>query len=607
VLLREKLFNAAWKPQQKIIDVSARPSSLITVINPIVRGYAATPPSTPSTTLLTLSMDRVQLGSLKVHRAQESGIPSGLVTTGPSGSVFASIVASVTSQFKLERKISAVNIVPSQVSNLKAALKLINDRATDSGLDAEDDQHKHEKVLLLWIDRIPFILLFGIKTSIELFQEKLPRRSIRCLRGVQFDVTEISVDVVFRAVSFNKTRPFLLGPGVSSLILQAQQESIQGIASFAKSLQYAYMTHYFANPLSVLLREDLEPSEEFQVEICGCLRNLDSFKRVRLAEDMINRNDAKTVKRLLNDDKFLQDTVIKGIGKGKEALDCVLTAIDLLLLVHSCLDFKPSESWTKLYIKAMAGELRDSPVIKETLLAIQKLPSDSLASLLNRVSDSLVPDMQRYADDLRKLESQKDDATPLRSEYNTHHQSLRTTIVAQKVELSTHVSSLSEQDRSYSRLVNHVDDSLKEYFQNALVTPQELFLHEVLIYDFKSPHREVFAPKPRHATERALSSPHHYLGCNCCKGSQHGLSSTHPATSVLYQLYLESGALINIADLWSAFYTIVGNDDAEDEDDEQERVLALFSRALAELKYLGMIKHSRKKADHLAKLLWNGL
>lgn len=34
---------------------------------------------------------------------------------------------------------------------------------------------------------------------------------------------------------------------------------------------------------------------------------------------------------------------------------------------------------------------------------------------------------------------------------------------------------------------------------------------------------------------------------------------------------------------------------------------ALFSRALAELKYLGMIKHSRKKADHLAKLLWNGL
>ena len=29
----------------------------------------------------------------------------------------------------------------------------------------------------------------------------------------------------------------------------------------------------------------------------------------------------------------------------------------------------------------------------------------------------------------------------------------------------------------------------------------------------------------------------------------------------------------------------------------------LFSRALAELKYLGMVKNSLKKADHLAKLL----
>lgn len=34
---------------------------------------------------------------------------------------------------------------------------------------------------------------------------------------------------------------------------------------------------------------------------------------------------------------------------------------------------------------------------------------------------------------------------------------------------------------------------------------------------------------------------------------------------------------------------------------------ALFSRALAELKYMGMIRNSRKKADHIAKLSWKGL
>ena len=34
---------------------------------------------------------------------------------------------------------------------------------------------------------------------------------------------------------------------------------------------------------------------------------------------------------------------------------------------------------------------------------------------------------------------------------------------------------------------------------------------------------------------------------------------------------------------------------------------ALFYRALADLKYLGMIKHSKKKTDHMAKLAWKGL
>lgn len=34
---------------------------------------------------------------------------------------------------------------------------------------------------------------------------------------------------------------------------------------------------------------------------------------------------------------------------------------------------------------------------------------------------------------------------------------------------------------------------------------------------------------------------------------------------------------------------------------------ALFSRAVAELKYMGMIKNSSRKADHVAKSLWKGL
>ena len=34
---------------------------------------------------------------------------------------------------------------------------------------------------------------------------------------------------------------------------------------------------------------------------------------------------------------------------------------------------------------------------------------------------------------------------------------------------------------------------------------------------------------------------------------------------------------------------------------------ALFYQGLAELGFLGFIKHSKKKTDHVAKLAWKGL
>jgi origin recognition complex subunit 3 len=193
--------------------------------------------------------------------------------------------------------------------------------------------------------------------------------------------------------------------------------------------------------------------------------------------------------------------------------------------------------------------------------------------------------------------------TPLRSKYTTQSKVLRTTVVAQKVHLSKEHSSLSALDISFSNLLDELIDLLGEYLQ--FENPLDQFLHEIWIYDSKSPYREVFTPKSRYAIERALSVPHDYLGCTCCKASEEGLSSSQPPTAVLYQLYLETGSLINVFDLWSAFYAIVGGEDGADCD--ERNALVLFYRALADLKLLGMIKQSRKKTDHLAKLAWKGL
>jgi origin recognition complex subunit 3 len=166
------------------------------------------------------------------------------------------------------------------------------------------------------------------------------------------------------------------------------------------------------------------------------------------------------------------------------------------------------------------------------------------------------------------LVEKHDVSTPLRTQHDVRNDSLRTTVVAQKVLLSKHKAALSEQDKAYSDLVGRFHDELDAYFASSFIDPQTLFLSELLIYDLKSPHTEVFQPKPRFSLERALATPHDYLGCDCCsgvEGNEAALSATQPATAIVYQMYLESGALMNVSDLWMAFNAIAGSGDEDDE------------------------------------------
>lgn len=318
---------------------------------------------------------------------------------------------------------------------------------------------------------------------------------------------------------------------------------------------------------------------------------------------------------MLDDDEALNERVMQEIVSGRSTMQNLLSALNLLCKIQSYPTSKANTSWSELYIQAMSGSLLETPLFNDLLPSIKKLPSDALEDFLVS-STAIVALPPAFRDnlasikaDLAKLMSTlSDPSTPLRSAYDIHHSTMRTTVIAQKVSLSKNSSRLSPQDNEYTKIVDRVYDIITDYMHQTLINPQSLFLNEIWLYDLKSPHRDVFTPNPRYANERALSSPRDYLACECCSSEKGaGLEASQPATAILYQLYLESGALINTADLWEAFWTIVGSENAEDEEGEKERVLTLFSRGLAELKYMGMIKGSRKKPDHIAKLAWHGL
>lgn len=295
----------------------------------------------------------------------------------------------------------------------------------------------------------------------------------------------------------------------------------------------------------------------------------------RYAQTLIERKEYEKLRTLLDDNESLGNIVVQEIESARQRLQAILGAVNVLFQIQSSLSPKTQTPWSDMYSRAMSSELAGSAAFGELMASVKKMPSDVMKDLLDDLAGMSVPDeLVEILTELDQLTDHLGDThTPLRSAYDVHHETLRTTVVAQKVSLSKNISKLSAQDSAYTKIVDRIYTTLCGYFEITLINPQDLFLNEILILDSKSPHREVFTPKPRFAIERALSSPHDYLGCDCCGGSESGLSATQPATAILYQLYLESGAVINTADLWSAFWTIVGGDGVDNEDVEQQKAL----------------------------------
>jgi len=341
-----------------------------------------------------------------------------------------------------------------------------------------------------------------------------------------------------------------------------------------------------------------------QGALLTCQRHVEAY--------LASGEDLDLVQSWLDSDHALFDYVMRRLDDVQEILSNLAKAVEILDICRKCVPRISQIPRSSLYIEALEDSLQDSALFRELLLSIKRAPSDQLLDIIAAMTPLLpsterkkVIDIERR---LRNLLSATKSEEPLRSEHDVRNDTLRTTVVAQKVQLSRHKSNISESVTAYSKLLDSFHDWFEEFFQARLVKVHHLFLREIVLYDLRATHRAVFAAKTKFSIERALSSPHDYLNCSCCASEtdegngQATLKSTQPTTAILYQLYLESGPLINVSDLWSAFTAIVG-----DEREEGKEAIALFERALAELKYLGLIKSTRKKADHIAKVSWPGL
>jgi origin recognition complex subunit 3 len=242
-----------------------------------------------------------------------------------------------------------------------------------------------------WSGRIPFVALIGIATTVELFELRLPKSVIRSLEAKVFTLSSPSNALynILSDMQISKDSSLLFGPATVSMLHDMSQNQSTTIESFTKMLKCVYMSHFFANCLSVLLG-DLEIEATNASILCEAIRNTESFQNH--CEELLSQGklSLSTVRGLLDDDAILLDAASSAISSGQDdyrsAVETVIAISDLWQRVKPSGKELVFQIDLKLY--SSLDDLASSEVFEELTLGLEELKSSEILDSLAATQDT---------------------------------------------------------------------------------------------------------------------------------------------------------------------------------------------------------------------------
>ncbi|KAK5062472.1 hypothetical protein LTR84_004544 [Exophiala bonariae] len=476
-----------------------------------------------------------------------------------------------------------------------------------------------------WLGRIPFQLLINIATTVELFESRISRSIASLLDAEVFQSANDTADPLYKiysAVQHNNDTDIFLGPTVLKVLAELAEDQSTTTATFTRAIKYAFMTHFFANPLSTLdSKTTSDPSND--KKLCQAVRCTPGFKErcEQLAKgEKASRQRAHEV---MSSDEALFRDALEVLQTSRTRLRNSLAAVQMLHTIYYTLEVAPVAPLDlEVQLITSLPRLLESDVYLDIETAVIDLGPDQFHDFTEALAESVTTANL-------PSESPSDNNTEL-EKFLGEIRNLKTSQSATD----------SPQQRFMKLLSTHLEVKLQQYLekdnerssttQNATpaTSPFQSYLHEATVLHTRSPLTAVLHARPRYALERALIRPADYLGCECCAADKHGEISDRsalPATSLLLTLLNEAGNIVNVRDLWDAFREIVagsgaaegvvedaaddGDGDDEDKINEDRRALALFYGALADLRHLGLVRSSKRKpgVECVVKTAWMGL
>uniref|UniRef100_A0A8C1U103 Origin recognition complex subunit 3 n=1 Tax=Cyprinus carpio TaxID=7962 RepID=A0A8C1U103_CYPCA len=440
-----------------------------------------------------------------------------------------------------------------------------------------------------YTQELPFIFIFGIATSPSAIQHRLPHSvsSLLCIEVFHSLSRTQHLASVFDKLILNSQFPFKLSSRVIQVLVGIFLYHDFSVQNFVKGLQFSMLEHFKSQPLSMLCcqkQEALLSAKTLSKKNVERIRHLPSFMRY------VETQEPQEQVQLLTNDEHVKN---------------------MLTCFHVQKTHYFSNTIRELHVSCIEKNLWETEEYDSALQLLRILAKDELVAALRKCAEILkstkilqnvLQQLEDFIGRLEALEGVSSEDSSGNGIISGKMEYQRTDLFQLQKTLLEKESRRTKRMNPYevlrSQVIEFIDSLVREYLTPAELQP----LNEVCYYSSSGVLRQRLNVTPRTSIQAALSHPFYYLQNESLKTDAGTISSAAPDLCIVYKLHLECGRLINLYDWLEAFLTVMSA--AEDQDTNSED--ARFIQAVSEMEFLGFIKSTKQKTDHVARLTWGG-
>uniref|UniRef100_A0A673GZM6 Origin recognition complex subunit 3 n=1 Tax=Sinocyclocheilus rhinocerous TaxID=307959 RepID=A0A673GZM6_9TELE len=468
-----------------------------------------------------------------------------------------------------------------------------------------------------YTQELPFIFIFGIATSPSAIQHRLPHSvsSLLCIEVFHSLSCTQHLASVFDKLILKSQFPFKLSSRVIQVLVGIFLYHDFSVQNFVKGLQFSMLEHFNSQPLSVLCcqkQEALLSAKTLSKQNVERIRHLPSFMRY------VETQEPQEQVQLLTNDEHVKEVcqkLLKNLHKYHKNYYPILQCLHSL--TSSLPKFPLGKHIRELHVSCIEKNLWETEEYDSALQLLRILAKDELVAALRKCAEILKSAstkrmqnvLQQLEDFIGRLEalegSSGNGIISGKMEYQrTDLFQLQKTLLEKE---SRRTKRMNPFEVLRSQVMEFIDSLVREYLTPAELQP----LNEVCYYSSSGVLRQRLNVTPRTSIQAALSHPFYYLQNESLKTDTGTISSAAPDLCIVFKLHLECGRLINLYDWLEAYVTVMSA--AEDQDTDSEECgkfdslkHARFIQAVSEMEFLGFVKSTKQKTDHVARLTWGG-